>query len=262
MAIQNTAKPTLDTYRDWLQRHMAADPERFEMHYESSIPQLLKAFQESQVWTAILTTLREANSAYQIANKSHLITSSNPPLLVKSYTSFLNKNFRHNVTNNDNWPSPPNDGWWLPPDWIGTLNDIVRTTVVVSYVDGIQFLRDRLAQAIADAGGHSCFDLNAKPDGYYAGHLLVTFPAQIPDLQFGRIEVPFTVEIQITTHVKEAIKSILHPIYEKARIEGANKNWQWDFSCDEFIANNLGHIVHYVEGMIVRVREEQQRLSR
>ncbi len=31
--------------------------------------------------------------------------------------------------------------------------------------------------------------------------------------------------------------------------------WQWDYKGDEFATNYLGHILHYVEGMIMDVRE-------
>ena len=35
--------------------------------------------------------------------------------------------------------------------------------------------------------------------------------------------------------------------------------WQWDYKSDEFSANYLGHILHYVEGMIVEIREKQKK---
>ena len=34
--------------------------------------------------------------------------------------------------------------------------------------------------------------------------------------------------------------------------------WQWDYKSDEFTANYLGHILHYVEGRIVELRDKQK----
>ena len=109
-------------------------------------------------------------------------------------------------------------------------------------------------------GGLVAFDLNSSMVGYYAGHLIVNIEVEVPDFQFNVATMAAKIEIQITTHVKEAVKTILHPIYERARIsEARGDKWQWDFNSDEFVANNLGHIIHYVEGMIVRVREDNKR---
>lgn len=33
--------------------------------------------------------------------------------------------------------------------------------------------------------------------------------------------------------------------------------WQWDYESDEFIPNYLGHILHYIEGMIMEVRKRE-----
>ena len=62
-------------------------------------------------------------------------------------------------------------------------------------------------------------------------------------------------EIQITTQVQELILNLLHKYYERRRNKIEPDNWQWDHASDEFATNYLGHILHYVEGMIVEVRE-------
>ena len=48
--------------------------------------------------------------------------------------------------------------------------------------------------------------------------------------------------------------------YEKKRIMDKKPKfkWQWDYTSDEFAANYLGHILHYVEGMIIDIREKQK----
>lgn len=66
-------------------------------------------------------------------------------------------------------------------------------------------------------------------------------------------------EIQISTSVKEIIKKLLHIHYENRRLNNTDNGslWQWDYKGDEFIASYLGHIIHYVEGMIVTLRDRQ-----
>lgn len=69
------------------------------------------------------------------------------------------------------------------------------------------------------------------------------------------------IEIQITTQLQEVIRSLLHKYYEDRRkgVEAEGTKWQWDYKSDEFVANYLGHILHYVEGMIMDIREKQRK---
>lgn len=52
----------------------------------------------------------------------------------------------------------------------------------------------------------------------------------------------------------------MHKYYEERRkkVKLNEKDWIWDYKCDEFAANYLGHILHYVEGMIMEIREKQK----
>ncbi len=69
------------------------------------------------------------------------------------------------------------------------------------------------------------------------------------------------VEIQITTQIQEIIKVLLHKHYEENRKTTVPKDykWQWDYKSPEFSSNYLGHIIHYVEGMIVEIRDKESR---
>lgn len=253
-------KPSLKTYDEWLCSKVGRASRQLSTQYASSTAMLKEAILSSDMWISISDELSEANDAYRSEFKTPLIVPKPPQLLIKPYSSLLNKSFRFNVLNNRNWPLPPDGGWMLPPAWISSLNDVFRTSLVVSYVDGIQFLSDRLSKIVIDSGGTVTFDLNSSMVGYYAGHLIVEIDAEMPNFEFELVPTKARIEIQITTHVKEAVKTILHPIYERARVaEQHNEKWQWDFNSEEFIANNLGHIIHYVEGMIVRVREDNKR---
>ena len=65
-------------------------------------------------------------------------------------------------------------------------------------------------------------------------------------------------EIQVTTQIQEIIKTLLHKQYEEKRKVNTPKDykWQWDSKSPQFIPNYLGHIVHYVEGMIIEIRDK------
>ena len=45
---------------------------------------------------------------------------------------------------------------------------------------------------------------------------------------------------------------------KRKRITKENVKWQWNYKGDEFTANYLGHILHYVEGMIMEIRDKQE----
>jgi ppGpp synthetase/RelA/SpoT-type nucleotidyltranferase len=103
-------------------------------------------------------------------------------------------------------------------------------------------------------------DFEAREEGYYAAHVYTQYPCQIPKEDWDVEKVEAIVEIQITTQLQEVIRRLLHKYYE-ARRGGAKEvgvKWQWDYDSDEFAANYLGHILHYVEGMIVDIRERQK----
>ena len=67
-------------------------------------------------------------------------------------------------------------------------------------------------------------------------------------------------EIQVTTQLQEVIRKMLHSYYVDRRASGTNegKGWQWRFRDEEFSTNYLGHILHYLEGQIVEIREKRK----
>jgi hypothetical protein len=55
---------------------------------------------------------------------------------------------------------------------------------------------------------------------------------------------------------------MLHLHYEKRREQRAGPEsdaWKWDYKSDEFSTNYLGHILHYLEGVIVEIRNKPRR---
>ncbi|MBA7713090.1 hypothetical protein ES703_122088 [subsurface metagenome] len=78
-------------------------------------------------------------------------------------------------------------------------------------------------------------------------------------LEFDSEKVPIKVEIQVTSQLQEAIDRLTHKYYEERRskVKSSDSKWQWDYEGDEFIPNYLGHILHYIDGMIMEVKNRE-----
>ncbi len=90
------------------------------------------------------------------------------------------------------------------------------------------------------------FDFNssfeARSEGYYAAHSVVTLPFSIPDMNnFTPINKKINIEIQVTTHIQETIKRLLHKRYEENRNTSVinDYKWQWNHKSPEFASNYL-----------------------
>jgi len=79
-------------------------------------------------------------------------------------------------------------------------------------------------------------------------------------VNWDTIFIKISIELQITTQLQEVIRKLLHNYYEERRIRLKEEDlkWQWDYRSDEFATNYLGHILHYIEGMIMDIREKQE----
>lgn len=131
--------------------------------------------------------------------------------------------------------------------------------IVVKYLDGVEFLIGKIKDIAQSQNCTFEASLEAREEGYYAAHLGVKQELTLIDERYTPTSHLINVEIQITTELQSLIKDLLHRYYEANRIKHnvQNSKWQWDYLCDEFNSNYLGHIVHYVEGKIVELRDKQ-----
>lgn len=251
-----------EEYKKWLEdKHKVMITDRTKMYYESVANKIYKDFSTSSFWSALPGELEGINQEYLLTTSYNLLYTDDPPeLKVKSFKSFLLKTFRKNVLENSKWPEEPEQGWILPSNWYIRINDIARTLIVVKYLDGVHFLVEKVQSLLEKYGLPFQVDFEAKEEGYYAAHLYTQYDCQIPRENWDVEKIPAVIEMQVTTQLQEVIRRLLHKYYEdrrKVRKEDGMK-WQWDYSSDEFSANYLGHILHYVEGMIVDIRERQK----
>jgi ppGpp synthetase/RelA/SpoT-type nucleotidyltranferase len=256
------AKPsTLPEYRKWLrEEHSVTVDERLTNYHESVALKLRDDFIASPAWKGILGELKEFDAEYQIRSTYPLLMNAGeqPEVLVKGFDSFILKTFRQNVIDNRGWPSPPRKGWLLPDNWYERINDVIRTSLVVKYLDGVEFMANEIVRLCEDLGVRVDVAFLARDEGYYAAHVYLRQEVAIPQLTWDAKRITSQVEIQITTQLQDVIRKLLHRYYADRRTaEPSREKWQWKYKDDEFVANYLGHILHYVEGMIMEVRDRQ-----
>jgi hypothetical protein len=252
----------ISEYKIWLNKEHKCQLDRIERYYHSVTSKIKTDLEKRPFWTGLCHQLKEFDDQYFVMTGFQLqMGAVSPEIQVKPFDSYLLKTFRKNVINNKKWPEQPDGGWLIPNSCLSRINDIVRTLVVVKYLDGVQFLVDKL-KSFCDQG-HADYKVHfeAREDGYYAGHTYIKQTFEIPRMTWDTENIEMSIEVQITTQLQEAIRKLLHIYYEdrRIRITRETERWQWNYKSDEFGANYLGHILHYVEGMIVEIREKQKR---
>jgi hypothetical protein len=247
------------TYIKWLKdKHGIQISPATKKYYESVTYKVKRDFEQSPFWTQVTGNLKTYDEEYLARTGYRLLVPVTPEVLIKPYGSFFEKTRRKNVVENKVWPNSPPDGWILPTNWYSRINDIVRTLFVVKYLDGPQFLAEKVRSLCGQLGLDFEMSYEARVDGYYAVHLSARRTFEIPKPTYNTERVDVSVEIQISTQLQEVIRKMLHKYYKGRRAGTPNGvDWQWDYKGEEFAANYLGHILHYVEGMIMEIREKQ-----
>ncbi|RXR15967.1 hypothetical protein EQG63_12060 [Flavobacterium amnicola] len=256
-------KPNIDTYADWYK-------DKFDIHldgkassvYEYVIQKLFQDIENSNFWKDLQKNLINYNDEYYLENSYSLLKIDKIQLFSKSYKSLINKSYRKNILQNNNFPNEPVDGWVFHENWFFKIKDLLRTTITVRYLDGVEFICNKIKELALQNDFTYNADFEAREEGYYAAHITLTGKFNIVDEKWDNKEINFPIEIQITTQLQDVIKGLLHKMYEDSRISASlekDKKWQWDYKSKEFSSNYLGHILHYVEGMILEVRDKQNK---
>jgi hypothetical protein len=252
----------IEEYLYWLKERLNVDiTEKHKRLYDSATTFIQRDFEASLFWKKLIKALPVYRDEYKIQTGYDLFSSEIPPVVcIKPFNSFIEKTYRKNVIYNTDWPNPPNSNWIIPDNWDSRISDIIRTSIVVKYLDGVEFIGAKI-KALCEKYKKSCsFSLEASEVGYYAAHLYTIQKFEIPTFTWETRKISLSIEIQITTQLQEAIKKLIHKYYEeeRCRIAKADLKWQWNYKSDEFAANYLGHILHYIEGMIMEIRERRE----
>lgn len=254
-------KPSIENYGHWFEENFNIDlNSRPATVYKYVIQKLQTDVEDSSLWRNLQSDLADYNDEYYLKNGYPLLRIESIPLYTKSYDSVLNKSFRKNVLLNEKFPDEPLEGWITPENWFQKIKDLLRTTITVRYLDGVEFITNKIKELAEKHDFSFHVDFEAREEGYYAAHITICGKFNIVNENWQAIEMEIPIEIQITTQLQEVIKGLLHKMYEEVRIlpnEINNQKWQWDYKSKEFSSNYLGHILHYVEGMILEVRDKQ-----
>ena len=280
------SKPTLEEYQDWYsdQFLISLDDGTAENWFNLVTAAGRLYLEESSFWKALRASWDEWNEAFVAENKGYqLLESSVQPERVntKSFESAVNKSFRWNVLENNLWPKPPQQRpstapptpptpeyvpvddpqlWFGPGNWLTDFPDIFRVRLVATYFDGVRYLADEVKKL---AENHSSrppeVSFKASNDGYHAAHIRVYHELQtqnFPDKDDVAVDV--RLEIQIVTVIQDSISKLLHKVYRDWRVNGPPQDWEWDHESLAFSVNYLGHTLHYLEAMIVNVRNQER----
>lgn len=250
----------IDMFIAWLERNHGYNRRVYGNYYKQAVLSLHRSLDSSSFWSDFEAFLRDVNIEYFQKFHYYLLDSlSRPKIDIKKLDSVILKAFRKNFLQNPIRPNEPEGGWILPQNWFYKLNDILRTTIVVKYLDGVTFFLDRLKSYAEEKGCEFVFDYEARENGYYAVHTGTRLQLAMPESNWEETIISLNLEIQITTQLQSLVKDLLHSYYEEDRkkISDVDLVWQWDYTNDRFNTNYMGHIVHYVEGMIVQLRDKQ-----
>lgn len=230
--------------------------------YELNVSNALSTVEQHAFWQGLVARLEEASKEYRQAHGVDLCGFTPQPvaLLKKPYDSVVNKTYRHNVTWNRNWPGAPKKVGWLTPTTVyRELDDLLRCTIVCSFIDGPGKLAESLSAQAKASGLASIVRPVALDEGYYAQHLYLTFPLDV-SIESKVARVPLRVELQLVTQPQQLVRHLTHKYYKEQRSlpYTERESWKWAFSTNQFRARYLSHALHLLEALILDVRDSSK----
>mgnify|MGYP001386742267 CR=1 FL=1 len=254
-------KPTLEQYPAWAKDNIGFDPSNAQVikRYERNSVGIRGSIVESAAWSSVSDLMEALTVEYIDTNRVNLFTDAKwtPTLHIKPFSSVVEKSFRRNVLNNDNYPEAPTAGWITEDNLFMRMTDLVRCRVVCRYMDGPEFICEEAAKRLgADivSGVHSM----ETELGYYAWHLGVFVTAPIVKPNGDVAEEKVQLEVQLTTHLNDVLNDLTHVFYEGGRVATApsDSRWKWQPYEAKFKGAYFGHTLHLLEGMIVELKNE------
>lgn len=143
-----------------------------------------------------------------------------------------------------------------PP--VPAIHDLVRTRVVCRYIDGVEYLTGQLEALAQEMQLEPCRSREGRLEGYFAQH--ITFMQDVFYRRGGvTVHAKIHCEIQLATEMSSRMWDASHPFYEFTReCPDAPETWQWQPNDPRFMANQLGHMIHLADGLLVNLRHAAQ----
>lgn len=258
----------LQSYEIFLSELLGYEKEIMKNYYVDASNKMCNDFQESDFIKAINDNLNEYNQEYISENNFKLLDENKKvKIITKKYKNMLEKCFRKDVLQkegaleilqSDDYDNLVKYVEYTPINCYWKFTDVIRTRITVNYMDGALDILEKLEELAKVKGLTPYKNYKASDDGYYALHLDVETDFEIPDVLRKTKNIKAKVEIQINTAVQNLLVDLSHEYYQKTRsnLKIQDIKWQWVHDSDNFIPNYIGHIAHYVEGMMLNIRDK------
>lgn len=253
-------------YAQWICNELDLSRVALRRQYERRVSEMRLAAADTDVWQALVSELPELDAQFDQAHGRRLLMPSEPPeLLEKPFESAFEKAYRIDCLGNDDWPDPPGgrEAWLQPSNYQAVVNDLVRTTIFVRFLDGAPFLAERLTEITREHGVVSAVEHRSDATGYYAIHLSIALETYVTGKSWESELVNFNVEIQIATMTQWVLRTLSHDLYARQRVSIPDDDqWRWQPSGEPFQTSYLGHLLHYADGMMVELGKRFATIAR
>lgn len=218
---------------------------------EQNCNQWAKDITAGYFWEEVKRNLPQWRIEYQSKTKSNLLANPNLPIFIaKPKNSIINKLFRHHKKTKSLENIIP-----LHEKPIPIIGDIVRTRINCPYIDGVEFLATKLHSLSIKNGLNGKLEKQGKIQGYFAQHLNFHHEVNYREGGHGTL-TKISCEIQIASTMATHMWEASHQLYEVIRSESiAPESWQWKPDDPRFISNQLGHMIHLADGLLVQLRD-------
>ena len=192
----------------------------------------------------------------------HRKVTGNPLLSVEGLMDFTHKGKRRILTKIINKVKTDESfknialGTSDPP--IPQLNDLVRTRISCQYIDGVEFIANKIVEVARNENVFVDREKMGSLEGYFAQHIIIEDTVNYKFMGESSV-VTINCEVQIGTALSTAIWNSTHKIYEIFRESFENpSDWQWNPKDPRFISNQIGHMIHLADGLIVGLRDSKK----
>lgn len=202
-------------------------------------------------WAEAKKQLPHWRAEYRVLTSSDLLANLELPTFVsKPSQSIQNKLLRkHKLQSLQE--SIPTVG---PP--VPIIGDIIRTRIKCQYIDGVEFLANKLQSLGDELMVSPQRERQGKIEGYFAQHLNIRHDVNYREAGHGNL-ITISCEIQIASSMASQMWQTSHPLYENERnsVSSSADSWQWKPDDPRFISNQLGHMLHLADGLLVQLRD-------
>jgi len=206
-------------------------------------------------WTEAKRRIDQWRMEYRAANDADLLSQPGlPSFTSKAEGSIRDKLFRRCKQEADYLAKAvEKEG---PP--IPRLGDLVRTRIACRYIDGVEFLANKIVGLADEMKLSPERRREGRIEGYFAQHITVQQEVIFRIVGHGQL-AKVVCEIQIASEMATRMWDAAHPLYESARREAADpEDWQWKPNDPRFISNQLGHMIRLADGLLVQLRQSMK----